>query len=90
MPPCTGTAITAGSLCAGQYSQSFSYDNMGRKAGPEAGDTYYLTGKFKALDAATEWFHDDGTLYLWAPESDNPAGHTVEAKRRAPIADAQP
>ena len=60
----------------------FSYDNMGRKAGPEAGDTYYLTGKFKALDAATEWFHDDGTLYLWAPEGDNPAGHTVEAKRR--------
>src|SRR5688572_21077524 len=60
----------------------FSYENMGRKSGPEAGNTYYLTGKFKALDSATEWFHDDGTLYLWAPEGDNPASHTVEAKRR--------
>jgi hypothetical protein len=62
---------------------SFSYKSMGRKAGPETGDTYYLTGKFKALDSAGEWFRDDdGTLFLWAPESDNPAGHTVEAKRR--------
>ena len=62
---------------------SFSYRSMGRKAGPETGDTYYLSGKFKALDSAGEWFRDDdGTLFLWSPESDNPAGHTVEAKRR--------
>lgn len=62
---------------------TYSYDSMGRKSGPQGGDTYYLSGKFKALDSATEWFRDDGgTLYLWTPESDNPNGHTVEAKRR--------
>ena len=62
---------------------TYSYDSMGRKSGPQGGDTYYLSGKFKALDSATEWFRDDGgTLYLWTPESDNPDGHTVEAKRR--------
>jgi hypothetical protein len=61
----------------------FSYHSMGRKAGPETGDPYYLTGKFKALDSASEWFRDgDGTLYLWTEKSDDPAGHTVEAKRR--------
>jgi parallel beta-helix repeat protein len=62
---------------------SFSYDSMGRKSDPQGGDTYYLSGKFKALDSATEWFRDDdGTLYLWTPDGDNPEGHTVEAKRR--------
>lgn len=67
----------------GNGKLSFSYRSMGRKAGPEAGDTYYLTGKFKALDTAAEWFRDDdGTLFLWTPEGDNPEGHAVEAKRR--------
>ena len=68
---------------SGDGRLSFSYDSMGRNAGPESGDTYYLSGKFKALDSATEWFRDDdGTLYLWAPEGDNPEAHAVEAKRR--------
>ena len=50
---------------------------------PQAGDKYFLTGKFVALDAAGEWFREsDGTLYLWTPASDNPASHAVEAKRR--------
>jgi hypothetical protein len=62
---------------------SFSYSSMGRKSGPETGDPYYLTGKFKALDAPTEWFRDgDGTLYLWTERSDDPTSHVVEAKRR--------
>jgi hypothetical protein len=64
---------------------SFTYKNMsGSKETPTGGDPYFLTGKFKALDAPTEWFRDpNGTLYLWAPRSDSPSGHTVEAKRRA-------
>ena len=62
---------------------SFSFDHMGRKAGPETGDPYFLTGKFKALDSPAEWFRDgSGTLYLWTEDSDDPSGHTVEAKRR--------
>ena len=56
----------------------------GRFETPEAGDPYFLTGKFVALDAAGEWFFDggDNLLYLWTPAGDNPAGHTVEVKRR--------
>jgi hypothetical protein len=62
---------------------NFSYSLMSGKEKPEGGDPYFLTGKFKALDAPTEWFRDpDGSLYLWTPRSDSPTGHTVEAKRR--------
>ena len=62
---------------------NFSYSLMSGREKPENGDPYFLTGKFKALDAPTEWFRDpDGSLYLWAPRSDSPSGHTVEAKRR--------
>ena len=62
---------------------SFTYRNMSGKETPTGGDPYYLTGKFKALDAPTEWYRDpSGSLYLWTKNSDNPAGHTVEAKRR--------
>ncbi|HZN67639.1 MAG TPA: carbohydrate-binding protein [Tepidisphaeraceae bacterium] len=63
---------------------TFSYSRMSDKETPTAGDQYFLSGKFKALDAPTEWFRDpDGTLYLWTQRSDSPSGHTVEAKRRA-------
>ena len=56
---------------------------MGIQA-PAKSNPYYLTGKFQALDAAGEWFRDpsDKQLYLWAPASDNPTKHLVEAKRR--------
>ena len=56
----------------------------GRFETPRAGDPYFLTGKFVALDAAGEWFFDGGDdlLYLWTPAGDSPAGHSVEVKRR--------
>ena len=51
---------------------------------PKAGNPYYLSGKFVALDAPGEWYRDPttGVLHLWAPGGDSPAGHVVEAKRR--------
>lgn len=57
----------------------------GRFETPEAGDPFFLTGKFVALDSAGEWFYDagDDQLYLWTPGGDNPADYTVEVKRRA-------
>ena len=62
---------------------NFSYSRMSGKETPTGGDQYFLSGKFKALDAPTEWFRDpDGSLYLWTPRSDSPGNHTVEAKRR--------
>ena len=62
----------------------FTYQQMNeRYEKPEKGDHYYLTGKFQTLDSAGEWFRDpDGSLYLWTPGGDSPAGHAVEAKRR--------
>jgi hypothetical protein len=40
-PPCTGQAISAGTLTASQYSQSFGYDAMGRlTSGPQGSYTY--------------------------------------------------
>jgi hypothetical protein len=51
---------------------------------PRAGDQYYLTGKFSALDAPGEWFYEASTktVFLRTPASDSPAAHTVEVKRR--------
>jgi len=53
--------------------------------GAIAGNAYYLTGKFQALDSPGEWYRDPttGTLYLWTPTGDSPANHVVEAKARA-------
>jgi hypothetical protein len=47
-------------------------------------DRYYLVGKLGALDSPGEWFYDaeTKTLYLWPPDSDHPAKHTIEAKQR--------
>ncbi|HEY7348348.1 MAG TPA: hypothetical protein VH599_08535 [Ktedonobacterales bacterium] len=40
-PPCTGTAITPGSLTTAQYTQSFAYDTLGRlTSGPLGAYTY--------------------------------------------------
>lgn len=50
---------------------------------PKAGNAYYITGTFKALDSAGEWYRDaSGTLYVRTPSSDSPAAHDVEAKHR--------
>jgi hypothetical protein len=50
---------------------------------PVAGNSYFLSGKFQALDAPGEWYRDaSGTLCLWDPASDNPAGHDIEVKHR--------
>src|SRR3954452_8759631 len=74
---------------SGPGKLSFDYvqrlnPKSGRFETPEAGDPYFLTGKFVALDSAGEWFYDGGDdqLYLWTPTGDSPAGHTVEVKRR--------
>ena len=62
----------------------YAYEQMNeRYETPEKGDRYFLTGKFKALDSAGEWYRDnDGSLYLRTGGSDDPAEHVVEAKRR--------
>ncbi|HWE96270.1 MAG TPA: right-handed parallel beta-helix repeat-containing protein [Tepidisphaeraceae bacterium] len=73
----TVTASRPGYLTV-SYSQLTSYEVL------HSGDRIYLTGKFKALDAAGEWYRDPttGRLNLWTPASDSPTSHVVEAKAR--------
>ncbi len=62
---------------------TYSAPRMSSWENPTGGDPYYLTGKFKALDAPTEWYRDpSGALYLWTARSDSPSSHVVEAKHR--------
>jgi RHS repeat-associated protein len=50
-PPCTGVPISAGSLTSAQYTQSFSYDNIGRLIGGPLGT--YTYGDSSHVHAAT-------------------------------------
>jgi len=54
------------------------------KTKPWEDDHYFLTGKLEALDSPGEWFLDEdaNTLYLWIPDSDSPADHTIKVKQR--------
>lgn len=64
---------------------TFYYQDMGGSMQhPSAGNGYYLFGKFQALDAPGEFYHDPttGQLYVWTPTGDNPANHFVEVKHR--------
>jgi hypothetical protein len=49
---------------------------------PRVGNPYFIWGKRVLLDAANEWFLENGQLYLWAPGNANPTSRTVEVKRR--------
>jgi len=61
---------------------TFNYQPLDSYELPKAGNAYYLTGTFKALDSAGEWYNSGGKLYVRTPSSDNPAYHDVEAKHR--------
>ncbi|MHC4123829.1 MAG: right-handed parallel beta-helix repeat-containing protein, partial [Planctomycetota bacterium] len=74
-----------------QGSDTFAYaknlngiTSYADKTRPWENDYYYLTGKFEALDAPTEWFYDsaDGMLYLYADDGKSPASRNVEYKKR--------
>ncbi len=61
---------------------SFQFYLLGSTLVPSQGSSYYLSGEPGELDSAGEWFLAGSTLYFWTPATDNPAQHTVEAKRR--------
>ena len=44
-----------------------------------ANEGFWLSNKLRFLDQAGEWYYDPSTntVYLWAPNSDSPSGHTV-------------
>jgi hypothetical protein len=50
---------------------------------PSAGNAFALIGTANALDAPGEFFRSSsGTLYVWTPAGDSPAGHDVVVQRR--------
>lgn len=50
---------------------------------PAAGNSFFLYGKFNALDTSGEFYVDSGNkLYLWDQYSDSPNNHTVQVKDR--------
>ena len=75
----TGTVLssTPGEL-------TFAFQHFTSYEIPTAGNRFYLTGTFRALDAPGEWYRDPttGQLYVWTPSSDSPAAHLIEAKHR--------
>lgn len=75
----TGTVVSSS---PGQLTYSFI--PLDKYELPKAGNAYYLTGTFKALDSAGEWFRDNGgKVYVWTPTGDSPANHDVEVKHRS-------
>ncbi|HZL36283.1 MAG TPA: right-handed parallel beta-helix repeat-containing protein [Tepidisphaeraceae bacterium] len=78
------TAQTGTITSSGRGYVTFSYLSMDKYEQPTAGNQYYITGTYKALDAAGEWYRDpsSGIVYAQMPASDSPANHDVEAKHR--------
>ena len=72
----TVTAYSPGSLTY-QYQQLTDFEF------PAAGNHFYLTGLFRTLDSAGEWYRDNnGNLYFWPPQNADPSGHSIEVKQR--------
>ncbi|HEY2587176.1 MAG TPA: carbohydrate-binding protein [Tepidisphaeraceae bacterium] len=63
---------------------SFTYTAPSADAVVSAGTTYYLVGKFGAIDSPGEWYYNPATqtLSLDPSTGDNAANHLVEAKHR--------
>ena len=84
--PGEGWAWQTGTVTSSQPGQlTYQYTQLNTQFQiPRAGNAFFLTGKFRALDAPSEWFRDSttGALYLWTPQGDSPLSHTVEVKRR--------
>jgi len=76
------TGIITGSSCPGPTKTVISaYKTSSMKRNNEGGQTF-ISHVFGLLDSPNEWFHQDSTLYLWAPDGGDPSHHQVEAKRR--------
>ncbi|HET6248346.1 MAG TPA: right-handed parallel beta-helix repeat-containing protein [Tepidisphaeraceae bacterium] len=76
---------TVTSSAPGQFTFNFTPDtSYASYTLPVAGNSFYLTNSFKALDSDGEWYRDptSGTLYLATPKGDDPNNHDIEAKAR--------
>lgn len=77
-------AYTAIVTASGPGYVTFAYTAPSSYAAVGAGTSYYIVGKFSALDSPGEWYYDpsSGLLSLWPSMGNNPANDLVEAKHR--------
>ena len=78
-PPCTGSAIGAGTLTSAQYTQTFAYDTMGRLvSGPLGSYTYGSAAHVHAATAVgsayTAGYDAAGNMTCRAPSSSATCG----------------
>ena len=80
--PVLGHAAGSDRFTYVQDLRAFSQDEIDKNWWQN--DRYYLVGKLEALDSPGEWFldRDADMLYVWLPEGDKPASHTIRIKQR--------
>jgi parallel beta-helix repeat protein len=74
----TGVYHTEVRTITGQSSKTLTLD-AAPHAGLDVNEGFILMNKLEFLDQAGEWFYDSvtKTVYLWTPNGDSPANHTV-------------
>ena len=80
-----GWVFASGTVLSSAPGQiTYAFEHFTSYEIPVAGNRYYISGKFQALDAPGEWYRDPSTsrLYVWTPLGDSPAVHDVQAKHR--------
>jgi RHS repeat-associated protein len=85
-PPCTGTAISAGTLSAAQYTQTFGYDNLGRlNSGPLGSYAYGDAAHLRAVTAIggtyTSAYDAAGNMTCRAPSASTTCVGTQNAAK---------
>ncbi len=84
----SGWVQDTGQIQASSAGNTLDFNLAGLRVGatyqPVDNDRYYITGAFKALDSAGEWYRDPNTdtLYLWQPGGGDPDNAVVEYKAR--------
>jgi hypothetical protein len=77
------TTYTGTVTASGPGWITVSLPNLQPVEQPVAGNSYYLFGKYQALDTAGEWYVDSSNhLFLWDQYGDNPVYHDIEVKAR--------
>jgi len=85
--PGQGWAFQTGTVTGSSPgSLTFTFSNNADTAPytiPSAGNAFALIGTANALDVPGEFYRSpSGTLYVWTPGGDSPAGHDVVVQRR--------
>ncbi len=78
----TITSSTAGEMLVEDMTQQWWFPKDVQTAYSAEMSEGYITNSLHALDIPGEWHIGDDRLYIWMPDSDDPAKHTIEMKKR--------